>query len=243
VSRFLTVVGLALRELWISFRLLVAVAAMLLAALPTALLSSSQAEVAGLTWTPLRLFAIGLAAAIALVAGLAAATLAAERRRGTIGWLVSRAVPRPMVLLGWFSAYAVVLVLGLVPSAVLAWLTQPEASQGAGGPAAFVAPIVATWATGLVCVALGFALGSRLPALVAALLTILVVGALLVPAAAGVVPGLVAPPAPGAGLAILGGLGEATRPIADSLRSAGAALTAASVVLAVGSAALSRADL
>jgi hypothetical protein len=236
-------VGLALRELWISFRLLVAVAAMLLAALPTALLSSTPVELAGMTWTPLRLFAIGLAAAIALVAGLAAATLAAERRRGTIGWLVSRAVPRPVVLLGWFSAYALVLLLGLVPAAALAWLTQPEASQGAGGPAAYVAPIAAAWATGLVCVAVGLALGSRLPAFVAAVLTILVVGALLVPSAADIVPGLAAPPAPGAGLAILGGLADAARPIADSLRSAGAALTAASVALAIGSAALSRADL
>ncbi|HYN63299.1 MAG TPA: hypothetical protein VES36_01740, partial [Candidatus Limnocylindrales bacterium] len=99
MSRFLTVAGLALRELWISFRLLVAVAALLLAALPTALLPHAPVEFAGTAWAPLRLFAIGLGAALALVAGLSAAALAGERRRGTIGWLVNRAVPRPIVLL------------------------------------------------------------------------------------------------------------------------------------------------
>jgi hypothetical protein len=243
VSRFLTVTGLAMRELWISFRLLVAVAAMLLAALPTALLSHSPVELAGTAWMPLQLFAIGLAGALALVAGMSAAALAGERERGTIGWLVNRAVPRPIVLLAWFSAFALVIGLALIPSAVLAWLTQGEANQGVGGPVAFVAPVVAAWAAGLASVALGLTLGSRLPPMPAAVITILAVAGLLMPAASGAVPGLGAPPAPGAGLAILADLGEAARPIADSLRSAGAALTAAGVALAVGSAALSRADL
>jgi hypothetical protein len=243
VSRFLTVAGLALRELWISFRLLVAVAAMLLAVLPAALLPPTPTQLAGLAWTPLQLFAIGLAAALALVSGLAAATLAGERRSGTIGWLVNRAVPRPIVLLAWFSAFALVMALGLVPSAALAWLTQPGARELAGGPAAFVAPMAATWAAGVAAMSLGLLLGSWLPAMPAAVVTVVVVCGLLVPAAADALPGLAVPPAPGAGLAILAGLDEAARPIADSLRSAGAALTAAGVLLAVGSAALSRADL
>jgi hypothetical protein len=216
---------------------------MLLAALPTALLPSTPRELAGMAWTPLQLFAIGLAAALALVAGLAAATLAGERRRGTIGWLVNRAVPRPIVLLAWFSAFALVIALGLIPSAALAWVTQPQVNQGTGAPAAFVAPMVAAWAAGVVAVALGLVLGSRLPAMPAAVLTILVVAGLLVPIAAGMLPGLAAAPVPGAGLAILGTLAEAARPIADSLRSAGAALVAAGVALAIGFAALSRADL
>lgn len=243
MSRFLTVAGLALRELWISFRLLVALVAILLAALPTALLPPGPVDLAGTSWTPLQLFAVGLATAIALVAGLAAATLAAERRRGTIGWLVSRAVPRPIVLLAWFSAFALVIALGLVASAALAWVTQGVASQGPGGPAAFVAPVAATWAAGVAAVALGLLLGSRLRSMPAAVITILVAAALLVPAAAGVLPGLAAPPAPGAGLATLRDVAETARPIADSLRSAGASLTAAGVALLIGSAALGRADL
>jgi hypothetical protein len=243
VSRFLTVAGLALRELWISFRLLVALAAMLLAALPAALLPTEPVTLAGTAWTPLQLFAVGLAAAIALVAGLAAATLAGERRRGTIGWLVSRAVPRPTVMLAWFSAFALVMALGLIAAGALAWLTQGVTSQGAGGPAAFIAPVAATWAAGAAAAALGLLLGSRLPSMPAALITILIAAALLVPAASGVLPGLAAPPAPGAGLATLRDVAEAARPIADSLRSAGASLTAAAVALLIGSAALGRADL
>jgi hypothetical protein len=243
VSRFLTIAGLVLRELWISFRLLVVVAALLVAALPTALLPVGPLQVAGTAWIPLQLFAMGLAAALALVAGLAAAALAVERRRGTIGWLVSRAVPRPIILLAWFSAFAFVITVALIPSAVLAWFTQGEASQGSGGPTAFVAPIVATWAAGIAAVAVGLLLGSRLPAMPAAIVTILLVVTVLMPAAFGVMPGLAAPPAPGAGLAILGDLETAARPIADSLRSAGASLTAAAVALAVGFAALSGADL
>jgi hypothetical protein len=244
VSRFLTVAGLALRELWISFRLLVVVGALLLAALPTALLAPAVPfEMAGTSWTPLQLFAIGLSAALALVAGLAAATLASERQRGTIGWLVNRAVPRPIVLLGWFSAFALVNALAIAPSAALAWLTQGEASQGIGGPAAFVAPVVAAWAAGVAAVTLGLLLGSLLPGLPAAMITILVVAGLLVPAASGVLPALAVLPAPGAGLAVLGGLHEAARPIGDSLRAAGASLTLAAAALVLGSAALGRADL
>lgn len=243
MRRFLTVAGLALRELWISFRLLVALAAVLLAALPTALLPPGRVDLAGTAWTPLQLFAVGLAAALALVAGLASASLAGERHRGTIGWLVSRAVPRSIVLLAWFSAFALVIALGLFASAAMAWLTQGAASQGPGGLAAFVAPVVATWAAGVAAVAMGLLLGSRLRSMPAAMITILVAAALLVPAASGVLPGLAAAPAPGAGLAILGDLAETGRPIADSLRSAGASLTAAAVALLIGSAALGRADL
>jgi hypothetical protein len=243
VSRFRTIAGLVLRELWISFRLLIVVTALLLAALPTVLLPLGPLDVAGTAWMPLQLFATGLAAAMALVAGLAAAALAAERRRGTIGWLVSRAVPRPIVLLAWFSAFALVMAVALIPSAALAWLTQGEPNQGPGGPTAFAAPIVATWAAGIAAVAVGLLLGSRLPAMAAAVVTILLVVTVLVPAASGMLPGLAAPPAPGAGLAILGDLGAAARPIADSLRSAGASLTVAAVALALGFAALAGADL
>jgi hypothetical protein len=92
-------------------------------------------------------------------------------------------------------------------------------------------------------VAVGLLLGSRLPAMAAAVVTILLVVTVLVPAASGMLPGLAAPPAPGAGLAILGDLGAAARPIADSLRSAGASLTVAAVALALGFAALAGADL
>lgn len=243
MSRLLTVTGLAVRELWISFRLLVAVGAIVISALPTALLTNAPEDLVGGDWTSLRLFAVGLAAALALVAGLAAAALSGERRRGTIGWLVSRSVPRPMVVLGWFLAFALVLLLGLVPAGVLVWLTMGTATQSLGGPASLAIPLLACWAGGAAAVALGLLLGSLLPRGPAALLTTALVVAALVPAALGVAPDLASTPSPATGLALIGELFEATRPIADSLRSAGLSLVGAAAVLVLGAAALGRADL
>jgi hypothetical protein len=243
VSRLLTVTGLAVRELWISFRLLVAVGAIVVAALPTALLPAAPFELAGRSWTTLQLFGIGLGVALALVAGLAAGALAGERRRGTIGWLVSRSVPRPVVVLGWFSAFAVVLLLGLVPAGALAWLTAGEATGTLDGPLALAVPMLAAWAAGAAAVTVGLFLGSLLPSIPAGLLTGLLVATALVPAAAGVAPDLAATPAPAAGLALLGGLGDVSRPIADSLRSAGMSMAIAAAGLVLGAATLGRADL
>jgi hypothetical protein len=243
VSRLLTVTGLALRELWISFRLLAAVGVVIISALPAALVSGVPAGPLASDWTPLRLFAVGLAVALAVVAALAAIALAGERRRGTVGWLVSRSVPRSLVVLGWFSAFAVVLLLGLAPAGVLVWFTLGGATDSLGGPLALAMPLLAAWAAGAAAVAVGLLLGSRLPGPVAGLATLVLVGAALVPAAVGMVPVLAASPAPAAGLAVLGVLLEATRPIADSLRSAGLSLVIAAAVLVLGAAALGRADL
>ena len=243
MSRLLTVTGLAVRELWISFRLLVAVGAIVVAALPIALLPNRPDDLAGGDWSSLRLFAVGLAGALALVAGLAAVALAGERRRGTIGWLVSRSVPRPLVVLGWFMAFALVLLLGLLPAGVLVWLTLGDATASIGGPAALGVPLLACWAAGAAAVALGLMLGSLLPRAPAALLAIGLVAAALVPGAIGVAPELAAPPAPATGLAVIGGLLEATRPIADSLRAAGLSMVGAAAALVLGAAALEQVDL
>ena len=243
MSRLLTVTGLALRELWISFRLLIAVGAVVISALPMALLSNRPEDLLGESWTPLQLFAVGLAVALSLVGALAAAALSGERRRGTIGWLVSRSVPRALVVLGWFSAFALVLLLGLAPAGVLVWLTLGTATDALTGPASLTVPLLACWAAGAAAVALGLLLGSLLPRLPAALLTMAVAAAALVPAAAGLAPDLAAPPAPAAGLAVIGSLLEAARPIADSLRSAWLSLVGAASVLVLGAAMLGRADL
>lgn len=243
MSRLLTVTGLALRELWISFRLLAAVGAVVISALPAALISGVPSGSVGNDWTPLRLFAVGLAAALAVVAALAAIALAGERRRGTIGWLVSRSVPRSLVVLGWFSAFAIVLLLGLAPAGLLVWSTLGGATESLGGPLTLAMPLLAAWAAGAAAVAVGLMLGSRLPGLAAGLVTLVLAGAALVPAAAGMAPDLATSPSPAAGLAVLGVLLEATRPIADSLRSAGLSMVIAAAVLVLGAAALGRADL
>jgi hypothetical protein len=64
-----------------------------------------------------------------------------------------------------------------------------------------------------------------------------------VPPAGGLTPELAAAPAPAAGLALIGGLLDASRPVADSLRSAGLSLGTAAAVVVAGAAALARADL
>jgi hypothetical protein len=243
VSRLLTVTGLALRELWISFRLLAVVGAFLLAALPTALLPHAPVDLAATEGSPLAWFALGLAATLALAGGLAGATMAAERRRGSVGWLTTRAVPRPVVLLAWFLAFTLLLVIGLVPSAGLAWLSLGEATQDLGGAGSFVAPIASAWAAGMAGVAVGLLLGSLLPPVPAGLLALVRAGGLLLPATSGLVAELAVPPAPGAGLAVLGGLYDAARPVADSLRAGGVSLVVAAAALVLGAAALARADL
>ena len=243
MSRLLTVTGLALRELWISFRLLIAVGGIVLAALPMALLPGTALELAGQFWTAPQLFAIALGAALALVAGVAAGALAGERRRGTVGWLVTRSVPRSIVVLGWFCAFGAVMLLGLAPAGVLAWLALGDTAASLGGPAAFAVPLLAAWAAGAAGVALGLLFGSLLPSLPATLLTALLVGVALVSGATGLLPDLSAAPSPAAGLAILGDLMGAARPIADSLRSAGLSLLAAAAGLVLAAAMLGRADL
>ena len=243
MNRLLTITGLALRELWISFRLLLAVGAVMLASLPTALLPPAPVELAARSWSALQLFGIGLGIALGLIAGLAASAIAGERARGTVGWLVSRSVPRAVVVLGWFIAFVVVLLIGLVPAGAVAWLTIGEASGTLDGPLAMAVPLVAAWAGGAAGVALGLFLGALLPSALAGLLTGLLVAGALVPAAAGLAPDLAAVPAPAAGLALLGGLTESSRPIADSLRSAGVSMALAAAGLVLGVATLGRADL
>jgi hypothetical protein len=84
----------------------------------------------------------------------------------------------------------------------------------------------------------------------------LLAGALLPPAAAGVAAfagagiallaaalGVVSAPMPTAGLAVLGRLDDAARPISDALRSSGLALAVAAGLLLLAVVALERADL
>ena len=133
MRRFGTVTGLALRELWISFRLLLVVGVLIVAAVPSAMLPhTTPALAASPLESPLEWFAIGLALALGVVGGMAGAALSRERRRGSAGWLVIRAVPRPVILLGWFAAFALLLAAGLLPAATLVWLTVGGAGQRRG---------------------------------------------------------------------------------------------------------------
>ena len=98
MSLFPAVTWLAVRELWISFRLVTIIALFLLAGAFVALLPGLGQR------QPASWYAIGLAVASAAAGGLTAAILSLERKRGTAAWLASRAVPRVTLLVGWFIA-------------------------------------------------------------------------------------------------------------------------------------------
>jgi hypothetical protein len=244
VRRFGTVTGLALRELWISFRLLLVVGVLIVAAVPSVMLPHTTPALAATPLeSPLEWFAIGLALALGVVGGMAASALSLERRRGSAGWLVIRAVPRRVVLLGWFAAFVLLLVVGLLPGAMLVWLTVAAPASDVGDAWPFLAPVIGACTAGAAAVAIGLLLGALLTPWPAALLTALVTAGLLLVAVLGVAPQLSAAPAPGAGLAILGDLPNQARPVADALRASGSSLVVAAVALVLAIAALGRADL
>ena len=242
MSRFLAVTALALRELWISFRLLALIGLLLLSALPSALLSGPTEGASLAAATRLQPFAIALAAAISLMAGIVAGTLSAERRRGTAGWLVSRAVPRGTIVTGWFAAFAVVLLLGILPAAGLAWLTLGNSAETID-PMAYFVSVGASAAVGTAGVGAGLVLGALLGVLPGMAVGALVSAAVLLPAAIFGVPALGTAPAPGAPFASLADMVDAARPIGDAVRTGGLALAAAGGLLIAAAAVMSRADL
>jgi hypothetical protein len=196
-------------------------------------------DLAGAPPDALGWFALTLAGALALVAGIAAATLAGERARGAAGWMAVRAVPRASIVLAWFTAYGLIAVLGLVPTALLAWLSL-GATVLPSGPLPLVAVTASAWCTGLAAIALGLLAGSLLPPWPALLVTLLLAAALLLPAAAGIGGWLTLP---AGGLEGLARLDTAPRPIADALRAGGTALGTGAATLVLAVAAFEHADL
>ncbi|HYM52491.1 MAG TPA: hypothetical protein VEW45_03280 [Candidatus Dormibacteraeota bacterium] len=239
MTRFATLAWLALRELWISFRLLALLGVFLLAVLPVALVPYVLPELAGTPLGRMAWYASALAVAVPLAAGISAATLSGELRRGTFAWLTLRAVPRTTLLLAWFLAFGGVVAVGMALSATVAGISL-GAAIAAEGVGAFVAASVAVAAAGLAAVAVGLMFGTVLRPVAAALGTIAAVGAALYAAAYGP---LGWAPLPTAGIAILAGLGGAARPIADALSSSGTALLVAAAALVLAAARLRRADL
>ena len=226
------VTRLAVRELWITFRLMLLLVAFVGAGAAVALLP------AALPVTMQRL-AIGLGAATALVAVTAAWSLADERRQGRAGWLVARSVSRGTLLGGWFVAVSSVALAGLAAAAVLGWLAASGVSLRLD-PAAFAALMAAAGATVVAAAALGLLAGATFRPMLAVLVAVLGCGAAL--AAAWLLPqagGLV----PGSAFLELAALTEGPIVIADAWRAAGAALIAAGILLVLGRLALSRAEL
>lgn len=231
MNRFATLVGLAVRELWITFRLLAILAALLLAGL-AAVVIPPLFDV-----SPQAAYAVALTVDTVFVASVAAFTLAAERRMGSVAWLAVRAMPRTLLLHAWLTAFAVVAVLGLLGSAAVAWLAIVE--QPGPAPVSFGPALIAAGAALLAALSLGLLAGALLPPLPAATIAAFAAAIVVVPPfVAG--PGL---PLPGGGLALLAESGGVARPIGSALQSAGVALALASISLALSALALQRADL
>ena len=233
--------GMALRDLWISFRLLAMISLLVVATAPALLIPrTATAALAGAPPGPLTWYAAAIAVALAVGGALGAWSLSAMRRHGTAAWLAVRAVPRGSILLGWFVAVGLVVVTGAGLSALLAWLVLGGEAGVLATAGGYAATALAVAAAGLLAVALGLALGSALRPAPAALLALGCCGAIGLAAAAG---WLGMGPEPFGGVAQLAHIELARRPTALGLVSTGLALAVTAALLAVASAALERADL
>lgn len=227
------VTRLAVRELWMTFRLLVLLAGFVGAGAVVALLPAPLPDVV------LRL-ALGVGAATVVAGSLAAWSLAEERERGHAAWLVGRSVSRETVLVGWFLAVAALCLLGVAVAGLLGWLIASAVTLRLEA-AAFAAALGAVAATVPAALALGLLLGALLrPGIAAAAAAIALAGLGVVAwQLREVTGGLV----PGAAFVDLAALREGATMQVVALRSSGAALVAAALLLVAARLALERVDL
>ena len=222
------VARLALRELWISFRLLLLLAAYVGAGAIVALVPAAPSTV-------LVRLAIGVAAAMIAGAAIAGWSLSRERALGRAAWLATRSIPRATILVGWFAALTVISLVGLFAAGALGWLA-------AAAPGARLDPLAygVTFAA-IACGAIGMlALG-------------LLVGTLLRPSAAAVVAAVagitlagaawVADPRVASPLELLTQLPQLPSPISVALQGGGAGLAVAGLLLVLARVVIDRADL
>jgi hypothetical protein len=229
----LTLTRMAVRELWISFRLLLLLALPVVAGL-VALLLSGEPDLT------LPVLGLGMGTVAAFAAGASAAGWAMERRRGTVGWLSMRAVPRASILTAWFTGLAIPLLVGIGAGSVLVWLaTGAQASPPLDAPA-FAMLMGAVAGAALQGLAIGLIFGSLLRTWVAALAAILVSCALL---AAGALIVTEPPLVPTAGIGLLIQATDLVRPAADGLQALGLALAMTGLLLGVALMVFDRVDL
>ncbi len=239
MNRLRTLTWMALREMWISFRLVAVLGLPMIGGLlailaPPDLVGVTAVGGAGF-W-----YAVGAAVAIVIAAGLAAGTMAHERRRGTVAWMAVRAVPRSAILLSWFVAFGLLLATGIVLGSIGAWLAALGRAEVTPDAIPFALAVGATIGTALAAVAAGLLIGAFLPTIPATLLAV-TLGAVLLVAAISTSPGVL--PSPTGGIGLLAHLDGASRLVGDSLRSAGAALAATAILLVLAGAVLARSDL
>lgn len=232
MSQATVVTRLAVRELWITFRLLALLAGFIGVGALVALLPAPLSAV-------MERLAIGLGVAATLAGAVAAWSFADERSRGRAAWLVTRSVSRGTLLAGWFAAIALLALAGTAVAALLGWLTASAVSLQLDA-GAFAALFVGVAATVLAAIALGLLIGTLLRGPIAAGVTV-IVGAGL-GALAWALPGA-GPFVPGAAMVDLAGLGESVVAQVSGVRAAGAALVATALLLVIARLVLERAEL
>ena len=232
MSQATVVTRLAVRELWITFRLLALLAGFIGVGAAVALLPAPLPTV-------MERMGLGLGAAAILAGALGAWSFADERAHGRAAWLVARSVSRGTLLGGWFAALLALALAGTVVAGLLGWLTASAVSLRLDG-GAFATQLVGVAATVAVAIALGLLAGTVLRGPLAVAATVAVgagVGAVawLVPGAGELMPG--------AAMVDLAALREGIAPQLGGLRAAGAALVATALLLAVARLVLERAEL
>lgn len=232
MSQATVVTRLAVRELWITFRLLALLAGFIGVGALVALLPAPLPAV-------MERLAVGLGVAAILAGAVAAWSFADERSLGRAAWLVTRSVSRGTLLAGWFAAIALLALAGTAVAGLLGWLTASAVSLRLDA-VAFLALFAGVAATVVTAIALGLLMGTLLRGPIAAGVTV-AIGAGL-GALAWAVPGA-GPFVPGAAMVDLAGLAEGVEAGVAGLRAAGAALLATALVLVVARLALERAEL
>jgi len=239
MSRVPALTRMALRELFISYRMVPTIGLPIAAGVAASLVPAEYAGLGAIAGAG-HVFALGLAVGVPLIGAIAAATLASERRRGTLAWLAVRAVPRSAVVTAWLAAFGFLLIVGIGFGAVATWLAALERAETPLDPGPFIVAAAAALCVAFAVVAAGLALGSVFTpwrgALLAALLGWAIFGvAVLVPGADAL--------AFARGWVVLNQLDAVVRPIGDAVWSAGLSLALGGVLLALASAATERADL
>ncbi|HEX2883721.1 MAG TPA: hypothetical protein VHQ42_04035 [Candidatus Limnocylindria bacterium] len=232
MSHTTVVAWLALRELWISFRLLL----ILVAFVAGGTVATFVARGASVT---LEWLALGLAVAVALTGAMAAWSMAEERRSGRAGWLAARSVGRGSIVAGWLGAFGIAALAGLVAAATLVWVAvAPLLPQLT--PAGYAAAMAAIGGWCVTVVASGLVVGIALPVPLAAAVVTGAIGAGVVVAAwSWSVPEVV----PGAALPLLARAAEMPALAGPALRAAGMSLAMAAVMTVIARALLERVEL